>query len=328
VAAPSRFEERGWQSQRRQGEPVDYLGAALFALGLTALTIGLSGSGDPTRSASPIQLARAGPLAVAALLAGAAFVWRERRTASPLVPLGLFRDRAFSAAHAANALVGVALIAAMVDVPLFAAAVLGRSPIDAGLALLRLTVFIPVGALAGGWLAGRLPWDTIAVAGLALAAAGFFLMSRWTLDVSDAGMTPGLVLAGLGFGLVIAPITTAVLAAAGERDRALSTALLTVMRTAGMTVGLAALTSVAFYRFNQLASRLALPLPGAGESAVALAQRVAAYQAGLTQAALLVFTGIFLIAGAICLLNCLIALLIGGPGSRLAPHDSSSTLVP
>jgi MFS transporter, DHA2 family, triacylglyceride efflux pump len=226
------------------------------------------------------------------------------------LPLGLFRRGAFAAANGMSALVGVALIAAMVDVPLFAATVLGRSPIDAGLALLRLTALIPLGALAGGWLAARLRGSVVSAAGLLLAAAGFLLMSRWTLEVSDAAMTPGLLLAGFGFGLVIAPLTAAVLAGAGESHRALSTALLTVMRMAGMTLGLAGLTSVAFYRFNQLVSGLRLPLPIAGETPEALSQRFAAYQAAITGAALQVFTGVFLIAGAVCLANACLALVL------------------
>jgi hypothetical protein len=82
------------------------------------------------------------------------------------------------------------------------------------------------------------------------------------------------------------------------------------MRTAGMTVGLASLTSVAFYRFNRLAAGLKLPLPAPDEAPDALMQRLAAYQAGLTQAALEVFTGIFLIAAAICIATCALAFLI------------------
>ncbi len=299
---------------------VDYLGGALFAVTISALTVALSGSADPTKSASPIELRRAAALLPVAAAAGALFIWRQRAAPLPLIPLSLFRARPFAAANGANALVGVALIAAMVDVPLFAGTVLGRAPIDAGLALLRLTVCIPIGALAGGWLAARSRWPAVAVAGLLLAATGFLLMSRWTLTVSDAAMTPGLVLAGLGFGLVIAPVTAAVLAAVGEANRALSTALLTVMRMAGMSVGLAALTSVAFFRFNQLVGRISFPLPNPGDTPEAIGRRMAEYQAALTQAALDVFTAIFLIAGLICLANCLLALFIGGARRRPEPN--------
>ena len=307
-------------------EAIDYAGAALLAVALSALTVGLSGSSDPTRSASPIELWRALPLLVLAAVAGGLFVLRERRASTPLIPLELFRGRAFAAANGLNVLVGVALIAAMVDVPLFAATVLGREPLAAGLALLRLTVFIPIAAVAGGWLAQRLPWQPIAVAGLLMAAAGFWQMSRWSLNVSDARMTPGLMTAGIGFGLVIAPITAAVLASAGEQQRALSTALLTVMRVAGMTVGLAALTSVAFYRFQELARALALPLPRAGEAAETFNARLAAYEAGLTNAALQVFTGVFLIAAAICLASCLLALFIGsGRAARSSTLGENSS---
>jgi len=77
-----------------------------------------------------------------------------------------------------------------------------------------------------------------------------------------------------------------------------------------MTVGLAALTSVAFYRFNQLAQGLTLPLPLAGEAPDALNQRFATYQAALTNAALDVFTSIFLIAAVICLVNCLVSVCL------------------
>jgi hypothetical protein len=98
-----------------------------------------------------------------------------------------------------------------------------------------------------------------------------------------------------------------VLASAGKGERALGTSLLTVMRMAGMTVGLAALTSIAFFRFQSLVSAIRMPLAQPGEPPEALAQRFAAYQTALTDAALQVFTGIFTIAAAICLASCLLA---------------------
>ena len=105
-------------------------------------------------------------------LLAAAFVRRSVRVASPLLPPALFRRAAFAAANAANLFVGAALVVALVQVPLFAAAVLDRSPAEGGLLLLRLTALIPVGALAGGWLAGRVPPRAVAAAGMLVSAAG------------------------------------------------------------------------------------------------------------------------------------------------------------
>ncbi|MDE3077317.1 MAG: MFS transporter, partial [Chloroflexota bacterium] len=280
----------------RPGKAVDYLGAALFACSITALTVGLSGAGNPLTSRSPIELKRAVPLTLLALLAGVAFVWRQARAASPLLPLGMLRHRFSAAANTVNFFIGVALIAAMVDVPLFAATVLGRSPLTSGLALLRLTVCIPVGAIAGGWLVHRLGVRVTGVSGLVAAAAGFLLMSGWSLHVTDPAMTPGLVLAGIGFGLVIAPVIFAALEPVEERDRGLASALVMVMRMVGMTVGLAALTSVAFFRFNQLVSNVQLPFQRSGETAAAYAQRFQAYEEAIAQAGQAVFSGVFSIA--------------------------------
>ena len=74
--------------------------------------------------------------------------------------------------------------------------------------LLRMTAFIPFGAVAGGLLGVRVQYRWIAVAGLVVAAAGFWEMSGWTVTSADDPLTwLGLALNGLGFGLLISPVT-------------------------------------------------------------------------------------------------------------------------
>ncbi|MBV9120816.1 MAG: MFS transporter, partial [Chloroflexi bacterium] len=283
---------------------VDIPGAVALACVLAALTIALSGSSDPLRAASPVDLRRALPFGFLACVATVCFVVRERTAGRPLLPRQLATSAVFWTAGGVNFLVGAGLIAAMVDIPLFAATVLGRPPLAAGLALLRLTASIPFAAVAGGWLAQRTGPRFVAIAGLLLTAGGFWLMSRWSLTVTDGQMTPSLILTGLGFGLVIAPVTSVAVSATGTDQRATATSLVTVLRMAGMTVGLAALTSLAFFRFQILVAGLRLPLPSAGEPTTAFDARVAAYQAGISNAALNVFTGVFLLAAVICLAAC------------------------
>ena len=98
---------------------------------------------------------RAGLLAGAAALF-ASFVYWQSRAREPLLPISIFRRLPLSAANGASLLVGGALILALVTIPLMTDTIMGRSPLEGGLRLLRLTALIPVGAVVGGLLYQRL----------------------------------------------------------------------------------------------------------------------------------------------------------------------------
>lgn len=296
---------RGERRTARTGS-IDYPGAALIGAALTLLTIGL-GEGSGTRDAW-INLG----LVAGALCLLAVFIWWERRATAPLLPPAIFAHRTFSAANLTNFLVGVALIIAMVDVPLFAAAILQYDDTGAGLLLLRLTVMIPVGALAGGFLTSRIHERFTIILGLLIAAAGFLLLARWDNTTGEWQATPGLLLTGFGFGVVIAPVATAVLNSVRRENAATASALVTVMRMVGMIIGLAALTAWALSRFNEAVSALGdIPLaPAPGESQTAFTARQAAYQAGVLAASLGIFHNIFMAAALVCLLAIIPALFI------------------
>ena len=126
----------------------------------------------------------------------------------------------------------------MVNVPLITDTLMGRSSLEGGLRLVRLTAMIPVGAVGGGVLTRRLGYRLPTMLGLVAAAGGFYLMSGWTLDTTDSTLTFHLVLAGLGFGLVIPPLTTAMTDSADEEERGIATSLFVLTRMVGMMVGL------------------------------------------------------------------------------------------
>ncbi|WP_297163496.1 MFS transporter [Thermogemmatispora sp.] len=223
---------------------------------------------------------------------------------APLLDLRLFRRPSFVAAALVSLLVGAALIIAMVDIPIFVATVLGETALASGLALLRLTAMIPVGALVGGWLCGRLGSRPVAVGGLLFAAAAFWLMHLWPLRVDWNQITLSTLLGGWGFGLVIAPIGVIALDAARTRQAGLAAALVTMLRMIGMILGLAALTSWGLGYFRALAAAFVPPAGAAPFSSAYLR----AYTAYLIQAAHTVYTTIFLVAGVLCLLAVLPAL--------------------
>src|SRR5258708_15485507 len=185
-------------------ERIDLPGALLLGASLVCLSLGLAqeaGQLSPATTApggTPIQnnpwlIAAAIVLLVAFI---ALEISRERRRSWPVVELSIFKRAAFSATSLVSLLVGAALIIAMADIPIFIATVLGRPPLDSGLALLRLTAMIPVGALLGGWLCARITCRLTAMLGLILTASGFWLMHLWPLDVNWTQISVGTLTGG------------------------------------------------------------------------------------------------------------------------------------
>lgn len=290
------------KSGRRPGGAVDYPGGLLLGGSLACLALGLSGE-----AALPAGAAwRAGLLAGAALLLSLFIGW-QRRARSPMLPLAIFRRLPLSAANGANLLIGGALILALVSIPLMTDTVMGQPPLEGGLRLLRLTAMIPVGALAGGALYQWLGYRPPMALGLALAALGFGLLARWPLDVGDPRMTLELMVGGLGFGMVIAPITVAVLNHVRDDQKATASALVTAMRMVGMIVGLSALSSWGKDRFAVLVSQIPGPSSLTGD---------AAYQAQVAGAALTFFHEVFFVAMVVCLVALVPAMLMGGRRRR------------
>lgn len=217
---------------------LDLPAALLLGLSLVSLTIAITD--DPIERRS---LALTFALYGGAVLAFAAFIWRELNARRPMVDLRLFRKLPVMAGFATNALTGGALIVAMVNVPLFTNTVQDGTAFEGGLNLMRLTVGLAIGAVAGGLLTSRLGPTKVAALGVVCAGVGFLGLSRWDADPSLLLMTVPLFIAGLGFGLVIAPVNTVVLDASEPDDRATMAALLTVMRLVGALVGVALLTT-------------------------------------------------------------------------------------
>ena len=291
---------------------VDYRGGVLLVGALTLLSLGLSQRGlFALDSLAPWLMMAVGIL----LVAGLVFV--ERRVAQPLLSAVFLRSWAFLTANLTQVLVGVALIMAMVTVPLLADTVMGRDPFTGALWLLRLTAAIPVGALAGAVLVSFAGARTVTVAGLAMVAAGMLLASGWQLGVGDPELTIHLVIAGLGFGLVIAPILNQALAAVDEDYRGTAASLVVVSRMLGMTLGLAALSAWGVEHFQVLTAGLELPLAAPGESTAALETRVAEYASQVNDAGLSLFQTFFRVAAFISLAAILPALAMRG---RNAPR--------
>ncbi|GAA3207306.1 hypothetical protein GCM10020216_008810 [Nonomuraea helvata] len=296
---------------------VDVVGGALLALALGLLVVGLYNP-DPARAVLP-------PWGLAAIPAGAVaagvFVWWEIRSPVRLLDLSATRKRPLLATLAVSFLAGAALLVTMVFVQLTAQTLLGLDALDASLVLARFLAALTVGALLGGLLGRRLGERAVAVAGMALGAAGYWLMSRWPLDLANAGLVVDLdlVVAGLGLGLVIAPVSSAVLRVSPAAQHGVASAAVVVARMMGMLIGIAAVSAWGFYRFQSLTAHLDTPLPF-GVDAVTYQRRLAEYTAKVQAALHTEYTEMFLVTAFVCLLGAAVALLL--PRSRRSQGGS------
>jgi hypothetical protein len=268
----------------------------------------------------------AGPwLLLGSAVAAGLLVWRTRTAAHPLVPRGAFAATPARGALVASFFVGAALIAALVDVPIFArVTVYPDSQLAAALVLVRLLVALPVGALAGGYLTRRLPAGAVTAAGMLLAAAGFAWMSRWGPDTLHHPVaTVPLVAAGLGFGLALAPVNAALLAATETAVHGVTSALLVVARMVGMLVGLSALTTLGLRHYY--AVQADLPAPA---DVCSTGTQCAAYTRLLKEAGLAQLQTVFVGAAVCAVLAAVVALLaFRGAATREASRAGLSAVL-
>jgi MFS family permease len=243
---------------------VDWPGAALMTAGLFAITFALSDNGANPRPL--IESLVIGAAGVAALIG---FVLWERRSDAPMIDIDLLRIPRVQAAMASYFFLGGALITALVTVPLMANVLWGESTTASGLVLMRLLLLLPAGNVAGGFLAARIGYRPTAVLGVALALAGFLWMHGWPYRVGDTtAFAPStwhlwgaLALIGLGLGFCDGPLVATVIDAVPGAQRASATALLLVMWTTGMIVGLALLANLGIGAFSSDVSHVSLDDP-------------------------------------------------------------------
>lgn len=242
----------------RLAREVDLVGALLLGAALGGVVVTFAAADPAVVEGSPAQP----QWLVVTVVAGLVYLWHRRSVSTPLVPHGSLSARPAWGALLVSLGVGAALVALVVGIPvLVRTATPGSDQLDAALVLMRFLVAVPVGAWLGGHLLHRRPAALVAAVGLASAAAALAVSASWDQRSLDRPwVTVVLVVAGLGFGVAIAPINAALLAATPPAAHGIASAFLVVARMTGMVVGLSVLTAVGLSRFA--AARDDIPEPG------------------------------------------------------------------
>ncbi|WP_051425533.1 MFS transporter [Jiangella gansuensis] len=233
VSAPeSRDEEAGGR--------FDVPGAVLGAVALGASTYALISWPETGASAANVTMA------VASVLAAAAFLYRERVAAHPMVPLSLFADRTFSGINIMTFAVYAGLSGVMFFLIMQLQVSLEWSPLEAGIATLPITILMLLFSGRSADLAARFGVRPPLVVGTACGAVGIALLSA--VDAGDgyvAGVLPGVTLLGIGLTILVPTLTATVMASAPQHLAGIASGVNNgVSRAAGL-IAVAALPAVA-----------------------------------------------------------------------------------
>ncbi len=211
--------------------PIDITGAVLAAVALAGITLALTDGAQKGWGSPFILVSLIGGIAA---LAG--FFAVQARSTHPMMPLGLFRTRQFSAANAMTFVVYAALAANLFLLPIQLQQVSGYTPLQAGASLIPITIVMLLLSARSGRLAGRIGPRLQMTVGPLIAAVGMLLLTRVGPDVSYvADLLPALLVYGVGLAIVVAPLTATVMGTVDERFAGVASAINNdVSRVAGL----------------------------------------------------------------------------------------------
>lgn len=226
----------------------DALGAVLAALALGGLTYALIEWGGALA-----------PWAVAVtVVAAAAYVVDEHRSDHPMLPLGIFAERTFTAANAMTLVVYAALGAVLFFLVLQLQTVTGYGALGAGLATLPITICMLLLASRGGRLGSRIgPRIPMTVGPLVMAVGTLLLLRVGAGSSYWSDVLPGLVVFGLGLALLVAPLTATVLAAVPDEHAGIASGVNNAVARAGSLLAVAALPALVGLRGEEYADPVA-----------------------------------------------------------------------
>jgi predicted MFS family arabinose efflux permease len=214
---------------------IDWGGLLTFSTALFVLVLALVRGNDEGWGSSLIVSL----FAAAAVLLGAFFAI-ERRVREPMLPLGLFRRRAFTGVQLAAFAVSGSMFALFLYLTLYLQSFLGYSPIDAGLRYLPITLGAFFVAPFAGMALAKVQARYLLSAGLALVGVGLLLMGELGVDSGWTALLVGFIVGGIGIGLVNPVIADVALSVVPKEQSGMAAGINDTFRQVGIAVGIAA----------------------------------------------------------------------------------------
>jgi EmrB/QacA subfamily drug resistance transporter len=228
---------------------VDYVGAILCSLGLAGTVYALIELPTHGLSSPGIFL----PL-IGGILLLAVFIFYEKDTKNPMLPLSIFKNRNFSVGNVATVAIYAGLSVATFVVIIFAQQVGGYSAFKAGLSFLPVTIIMFILSPRFGALAGKYGPRFFMSVGPIIAGFGFLLMLRVDANVNYwSDLFPAVIVFGLGLSMTVAPLTAAIL---GDVESARAGLASAINNAVARIAGLLAIAAIGVVISTQFASAL------------------------------------------------------------------------
>jgi EmrB/QacA subfamily drug resistance transporter len=292
---------------------IDYAGATLLAIALSAVVLLADLGGTMYPWDSPVSVA----LVLSAVVATALFLAAERRAHEPVLPLRLFANRAFTVTSTVGFIVGFALFGSVTYMPVFLQVAKGATPTGSGMQMLPMMGGMLLTSISSGQIISRTGrYKIFPVIGTAVMTLGLFLLSRMTPETSTLAESSILLLMGLGLGMVMQVLVIAVQNAVDYRDLGVATSGATLFRLIGGSVGTAVLGAIFVTRLaSELLQRLppntqGAPAPGSAITAELLASLSPTVRAAYSAAFSASLTMVFAVATGVALVGFLLTWLL------------------
>ena len=230
----------------------DVLGAITSTLGLIALVYGFTqaapaGNGEGSRWGSPLAVS----LFIVAAVLLVSFVLIEVRSANPLLPMRVLRDRNRAGSFLMAGIIGMALFGMFVFLSYYMQQTLHYSALRTGVAFLPFTFGVIVGSILSTQILPRFGARIPMTLGLALAAAGTVLLTRLGVTTGYwSHVLPAQLVISLGLGLAFGPLTSTALVGVDNRDAGVASALVNAVQQVGGSLGTALLNTIAVSAFT------------------------------------------------------------------------------
>lgn len=241
----------------RTRHKLDILGTVSLTTAVTLLLLALLEGPEAWGWSDPRTLG----LLAGAVAGLAVFLWQERRTPEPMLPLDLFQNRLIAVASGGNFILGALLYALTAYVPMFGQGVLGGSAVKAGTILAPILLGWPIASTLAGRLLLRVDYRRMTLVGNLMVAAGTAMLAFSHADTSSGWIMLSMMATGFGLGFISMPYLLGVQNAVPWQRRGVATSSVQFFRNIGGAVAVAALGALLNARLQSVAG------PGADANA-------------------------------------------------------------